>query len=135
MKKIFISVPMKRRTQENIQKTVAKMKAVVTEMFRDIDEVEFIDNFVTSDPDSVADNKIVSLYYLGEAIKKLGDADYIVGFGWLDSDLWPGCNSEKEVATRYRIQYIDLGNPDIYMPDFKEIVNKYWDECCKVECK
>ena len=128
MKKIFISVPMKRRTHENIQKTVAKMKAVVTEMFRDIDEIEFINSFVTADPDNIADMKNVSLYYLGESIKKIGESDYIVGFGWFDDELWPGCNMEKEVANIYRIQYIDLGSLDIYMPDLKEIRERYWDQ-------
>ena len=97
MKKLFISQPMKGKTDEEIlqQRQVAEYcaKAACGE------EVEVIDSFFQDAP---ADAK--PLWYIGESIKLLAEAD-IAYFapGW---DKARGCKIEQACAVEYGIPEI-----------------------------
>ena len=97
MKKLFISQPMKGKTDEEI----LKEREVAIEKARNIlgEEVEVIDSFFQSAP---VDAK--PLWFLGKSLELLADAD-IAYFakGWEDAR---GCVIEHECAVRYGIKSI-----------------------------
>lgn len=74
MKKVFISQPMRGLTDEEIK---LKRKEIINKIKRIInEEVEIIDSFIENTPNV----KTVPVYYLGESIKLLSEAD-IAYFG------------------------------------------------------
>ena len=92
MKKLFISQPMRDKSDAYIQFEREKAKAKVEEILGE--EVEVIDSFFIGAPHD-AD----PLWFLGESIKLLGNAD-VVYFceGWED---YRGCKVERFVAEQY----------------------------------
>lgn len=98
MKKLFISQPMKGKTDEEILK---ERETAIKEAETLIGEsVEVIDSFFQSAP---ADAK--PLWFLGKSLELLSGAD-IAYFakGWEDAR---GCRIEHECALEYGIRIID----------------------------
>lgn len=98
MKKLFISQPMRNKTDEEI---LRERKAAVTAAESMIDEpVEVIDSFFESAPHDAK-----PLWFLGKSIELLAQAD-IAYFapGWKDAR---GCKIEHECAVEYSIDRID----------------------------
>lgn len=97
MKKLFISQPMKGKSDDEIlrerEKAIQKAKEVCGE------EVEVIDSFFQSAP---ADAK--PLWFLGKSLELLSTAN-IVYFapGWNEAR---GCKIEHECAVKYEIDVI-----------------------------
>lgn len=97
MKKLFISQPMKDKTDEEILNS--RCNAITAAAFLLQDDVETLDSFFQSAP---VDAK--PLWYLGESLKKLAEAD--VAFfakGWQNAR---GCRIEHEVAVAYGIEVL-----------------------------
>ena len=98
MKKLFISQPMRGKTDEEI----LDERADAVQAARDAlgEEVEVIDSFFQSAP---ADAK--PLWFLGESLKMLAKAD-IAYFapGWRDAR---GCKIEHACADAYGIHHIE----------------------------
>lgn len=98
MKKLFISQPMKGKTDEEILKereaAIAKAKEIYGE------DVEVIDSFFQSAP---ADTR--PLWFLGKSLELLSTAD-IVYFapGWKDAR---GCKIEHTCALEYGIAVLE----------------------------
>lgn len=89
--KLFISQPMKGKTDEEIEAE----RAAVVRLFDFLGlDLEVIDSFFKDAPAQAA-----PLWYLGESFKRLGDAD-IVYFckNW---QKYNGCVIEHECAVRY----------------------------------
>ena len=71
MKKLFVSVPMKGRTEEEIKASIQKMKKIA-EIYEG-EELELIDScYIEDNPPK--DSK-EAVWYLGESLKKLAQAD------------------------------------------------------------
>ena len=66
MKKLFVSVPMKGRTEEEIKESIQKMKKIA-EIYEG-EELELIDSYIEDNPPK--DSK-EAVWYLGESLKKL----------------------------------------------------------------
>lgn len=117
MKKLFISCPMKSRTKENILDSMARMHKIAEAFFGQ--ELEVIPTYVE---DSTPVNSDQSVWYLGESIKKMAEADYYIGVTY--SDLFSGCRIENEVARSYGIPhtFVDMD----MMPDVCEIEKAYY---------
>lgn len=98
MKKLFISQPMRGKTDEEI----LDERADAVQAARDAlgEEVEVIDSFFQSAP---ADAK--PLWFLGESLKMLAKAD-IAYFapGWRDAR---GCKIEHACAGAYGVHHIE----------------------------
>lgn len=133
MKKIFLSLPMHDRKSEDIKFTIEKMKNVIKAMYPD-DQIEFVDNF-NCEYDKI---KSVSetekrLYYLGEAVKKIGECDSFA-FIRVNNGLYEyfgtGCWIERDVANRYGIKPIELCDHygEVYLPDLVEKERKMREE-------
>lgn len=98
MKKLFISQPMKGKTNEEIEaeraKAVEEAKAVLN------DDVEVIDSFFKDAPVDAR-----PLWFLAKSIELLATAD-IVYFA-KDWDKYRGCKIEHSCAVEYGIKIIE----------------------------
>ena len=123
MKKLFISCPMKGRTEENIRKSMEKMHKIAEIIFGE--ELEVIPTYFEGNP---PENCQQSVWYLGESIKKLSEADYYIGVEY--SEVFRGCEIENRVAMSYGIRAVHVNMRDL-MPDAVEVERNYWDTCVK----
>lgn len=119
MKKLFISCPMKGRTKENIKKSMERMHKIAEIVFDQ--ELEAIDTYIEDVP--ATDVRHSSIWYLGESIKMLAEADYFIGVDY--TEVFSGCNVEREVARRYGISSTDVKIYEM-MPDAAEVEKEYW---------
>lgn len=110
MKKLFVSVPMKGRTEEEIKKSIQKMKKIA-EIFEG-EELELIDSYIEDNPPK--DNN-QAIWFLGESLKKLAQADVFIGIN--EAWDWCGCYIEIETAKRYGIK--------IYMTPAEYVIDGY----------
>ena len=113
MKKLFVSVPMKERTEEAIRNSIAKMKKVA-EAYEG-EELELIDSYIEDEPP--VDGK-TSVWHLAKNIEKLVDADVLITVS--EAYMWSGCYIESEVAGRYGIKVYRV-DENIVLDDFEEI--------------
>lgn len=97
MKKLFVSVPMKGRTEEEIKASIQKMKKIA-EVYEG-EELELIDSYVKDNPPK--DNH-QSVWYIGKSLEKLSEADIFIGIE--DDYNWNGCYIERLAAHRYDIK-------------------------------
>ena len=97
MKKLFVSVPMKGRTEEEIKASIQKMKKIA-EIYEG-EELELIDSYIEDNPPK--DSK-EAVWYLGESLKKLAQADVFIGID--DIYDWKGCRIETNTAEAYGIK-------------------------------
>ena len=97
MKKLFVSVPMKGRTEEEIKASIQKMKKIA-EIYEG-EELELIDSYIEDNPPK--DSK-EAVWYLGESLKKLAQADVFIGI--CESYDWNGCYIETETSVKYFIK-------------------------------
>lgn len=89
--KLFISQPMKGKTDEQILEERNKAAGL---FILEGENVEVIDSFITDAPAQAA-----PLWYLGESIKLLGEADVV--YFCKDWQKYNGCTIEHECAVRY----------------------------------
>lgn len=99
MKKLFISQPMRGKTDEEILK---ERKYLITKAEeRTGEKFEVIESFFQGAP---ADAK--PLWYLGESLKLLSTADFAVfAPGWQD---YRGCRIEHDAAVAYGIPIVEV---------------------------
>lgn len=121
MKKIFVSAPMKGRAEEEIRKTIDKMKNIA-EIYEG-EEMELIDSYIEDNPPK--DSK-EAVWYLGENLKKLAQADVFIGIR--ESFDWNGCQIERETAEKYGIKAYAI--PVRYViDDYNALLNKLHPYC------
>lgn len=89
--KLFISQPMKGKSNEEIE---AERAEVISCFEADGIKVEIIDSVFKNAP-----AQAISLWYLGESIKLLGEADVV--YFCKDWQRYNGCAIEHECAVRY----------------------------------
>lgn len=122
MKKLFISVPMKGRTEENIRKSIDIMHKIAEIVFGE--ELEVIPSYVEDKPPK--DSK-EAIWYLGKSIEKLSEADFFIGIKW--QEFFKGCNIEREIAYNHGIKSFEIDYT--LFPDAVEIERKYYDDMVK----
>ena len=114
MKKLFVSVPMKGRTEEEIKASIQKMKKIA-EIYEG-EELKLIDSYIEDNPPK--DNN-QAIWFLGKSIEKLATADVFVGIE--DTWNWNGCSIEDETARRYGIKIYRV-NPQYVIDNYKALV-------------
>ena len=125
MKKLFVSVPMKGRTEEEIRASIEKMKKIA-EVYEG-EELELIDSYIEDTPPET--NK-QAIWYLGKSIEKLATADVFIGID--DAWEWNGCYVEREVAGRYGIKGYCV-KAEYVIENYRELMEKRYPVCCTVE--
>ena len=112
MKKLFISVPMKGRTDEAIKASIEKMHKIAEATVGE--ELEVIPSFIEGEPPKDAREGV---WYLGKSIQMLAEADYMA-----ITDLYysfKGCEIENDVARSYGIKQI-IASLEFVAPDVCE---------------
>lgn len=121
MKKLFVSVPIKGRTEEEIKASIQKMKKIA-EIYEG-EELELIDSYIEDNPPK--DSK-EAVWFLGESLKKLAQADVFMGI--CESYDWNGCCIEMEIANKYGIKAYTI--PVRYViDDYNALVQKLHPIC------
>lgn len=116
MKKLFASVPMKGRTEEEIKASIQKMKKIA-EIYEG-EELKLIDSYVGSTPPK--DSK-EAIWHLGESLKKLARANVFIGID--EAYDWNSCCIESDTARRYGIKTYAI--PAQYVIDnYNALLNK-----------
>ena len=125
-KKLYISCPMKGRTEEAIRHDMDRMHKMAEIVFDE--ELEVIPTYVKHNPPETSNKAI---YCLGESIKKMAEADYFIGVQFLGH--FRGCDIEYRVARAYGIRstYDDIA---AMMPDVLELNRKVYMERISAEC-
>lgn len=118
MKKLFISCPMKGRTEENIRNSMTRMHKIAEAYFDQ--ELEVIPTYIEDNP---PENAKQAVWYLGESIKKLAEADYFIGIGY--NDVFGGCSIEYTAALTYNIPTFCVAME--MMPDAAKIERDYYE--------
>ena len=115
MKKLFVSVPMKGRTEEKIKASIQKMKKIA-EIYEG-EELELIDSYIEDNPPK--DNN-QAIWFLGKSLEKLATADVFIGIE--DTWNWNGCAIEYETARRYGIKSYRV-NPIYIIDNYNALIN------------
>ena len=119
MKKVFLSVPMKGRTKEDIESSLAKMKAVASAYLLG-EDVEFINTFVEEKPPYEMDPNHNAVWYLGASLQKLAECDLVVNLDCRWN--YAGCRIENDVAAAYGIPVLQLDTalvaPDVWRKEY-----------------
>ena len=98
MKRLFISQPMKDKTNKQIEKEREDAIAEVKELFGN-EEIEVIDSFFKDAPHDAK-----PLWFLGKSLELLSTADIAYfAFGWENAR---GCRIEHTCAVEYNISII-----------------------------
>ena len=130
MKKLFISCPMKGRTEENIRKSMEKMHKIAEIVFDQ--ELEVIPTYIEDNP---PENGNQGIWYLGKSIQLLAEADFFIGIEW--TDFFKGCEAERLIARDYGIRSTFVNVHEL-MPDACEVERKHWESmektCSPVPC-
>lgn len=109
MKRVFLSLPMTGRTNEEIEKQIEEMKKTILESkFFGDEDVAFIDNFNCQISYRQIPVRHEPLLYLSKAIDAMAYVDYVI-FG----DLWfedRGCCAERDAALSYNIPVADCSS-------------------------
>lgn len=121
MKKLFVSVPMKGRTEEEIKASIQKMKKIA-EIYEG-EELELIDSYIKDNPPK--DSK-EAVWYLGESLKKLAQADVFIGID--EAYDWNGCYIERDTAQRYGIKTYIVSVRHV-IDDYNALVHKLHPVC------
>ena len=100
MTKVFISQPMKDKTDQEIEQ---ERKKIIEKTRKHFGEIEVIDSFFKDAPHDAK-----PLWFLGKSLELLSNANVIVlGKGWEHSR---GCRIEHECAVQYGISVIYIEN-------------------------
>ena len=100
MTKIFISQPMKDKTNQEIEQ---ERKEIIEKAEKYFGEIEVIDSFFKDAPHDAK-----PLWFLGKSLELLSNADVIVlGKDWENAR---GCRIEHECAIQYGIKIAYLEN-------------------------
>lgn len=113
-KKLYISCPMKGRTEAAIRHDMDRMHRVAEAVFDQ--ELEVIPSYIEHTPPETVNQGI---WYLGESIKKMAEADYFIGVTGAYGAR--GCRVEAEAACAYEIPSFFV-EAHQFMPE----VNEQW---------
>lgn len=124
MKKLFISLPMNGRSEEEIKTKMGEYKRLADAILGE--ETELIDSYFEGF-DINKDDVNAPIYYLGKSIQKMAEADFVVfGKGWVEAR---GCKIEYKVAETYNIPMLrtyglssDLVEADLFLSNNDNIV-------------
>ena len=113
MKRLFISCPMRGRSEEAIKATMEQMHKIAEAIFGE--KLEIIPTYIEDDPPQ---NSQTAIWYLGESIKMLAEADYFIGV-YDPERQFDGCMIENTVASKYKVRAY-LVNLNFVAPDITD---------------
>lgn len=96
MKKLFISCPMKNRSEENIRMTFDRLHKIAEAVYGE--SLEVIPTYIEDNPPKC---RTEGLWYLGKSIELLSQADYFIGICGDNAWLYNDCTVEADAAKLY----------------------------------
>lgn len=96
--KVFISQPMRDKTDEQIKEEMAKAVNRIKETYNE--DVEIIDSFFEKAPHNAK-----PLWFLGKSLELLADAD--IAYFCKDWEKYRGCKIEHTCAEEYGIEVME----------------------------
>lgn len=120
--KVFISVPMKGYTDEEIEKNIDRMIEISEVLLKDKERATYVDNFHSAIrhglPKVAPDNKHEELYYLGHALQLMADCDILV----IPDDMFhhSGCMIEEDAANYYGLTIYKIDKEWLYLHEKEE---------------
>ena len=122
MKRLFVSVPMKGRTEAEIKASIQKMKKIA-EIYEG-EELELIDSYIEEEE---PENCNRGIWYLAKSIERLARSDVFIGIN--ETYDWRGCEVEDRTAFMYGIKRYTI--PAQYVIDnYDALLNKLRPLCC-----
>ena len=118
MKKLFISCPMRGRTEEAIRATMEQMQNIAEAIFEQ--HLEVVLTYFEGNPPKGTNER---LWYLGESIKKMSEADYYIGV-YDEQNGYDGCVIENKTALLYGLPRF-LVNIAYVAPDVMKVRSEY----------
>ena len=104
--KVFISQPMRGKTNEEILAERKNIEAHARALCPVDKELEILDSFRPNEFENEYAVKNVPLFYLAKSLEYLAEADFaIFGTGWKDAR---GCQIEHRCAEDYGIRFVNL---------------------------
>ena len=104
MKKVFISQPMKDKTDEEIKAVRSAVSKHIATLYND--EAEIIDSFFEGAPHDAK-----PLWFLGKSFELLSTADIAVFVdNWYE---YRGCVMENEACMKYGIEFITVDSKSL----------------------
>lgn len=110
VRRVFISLPMQGKTEEEIRKRRDEIMETVVTVFRGDFTWELIDQM--DKPEELKDAPIVAL--LGHSIMQMAKADLVV-FDKYDWEENPGVDVERNTCSHYDIPSISIWELEIYL--------------------
>lgn len=129
MKKLFVSVPMRGRTDQAIKHSIEEMHKIAEIAFGE--KLEVIDSYFETDDIAV---KNWPIYHLGKSIELMANADYFIGVdSWCDDMyLFRGCDAERNIARYYDIRSVSINIRDYaFFNDITTITKDTYPTCCE----
>ena len=123
MKKLFISCPMKGRLEEDIKKSMRQLHRIAEAVFDE--ELEVIPSYIE---DRNPENTNARIWYLGESIKLMAQADYYIGV--YNEGKYDGCYIENHVARTYDIPMFCV-DKDLVVTEHKDLYKAFGIENIK----
>ena len=120
MRKLFVSIPMKDRTEEAIKASIDKMHKIAEVL--EGEKLELLDTYITEMPPEDCTNK--GIWYLSKIFKQLAYADVFIGI--TVEHLWRGCQVETDTASRYGIKCYQV-NPRYVIDNYNDLVTTVHD--------
>lgn len=120
MKKLFVSVPMNGRTDENIKKSIDKMHKIAEAVVGE--ELELIPSYDEKFNSVKEDVKNKQIVYLGKAIQLMALADYFIGTDMVYD--FKGTEIEYDVARSYGVQMLPSMDCIYVAPDAIEVAQE-----------
>lgn len=120
MKKLFVSVPMNGRTDENIKKSIDKMHKIAEAVVGE--ELEVIPSYDENFNSVKEDVKNKQIVYLGKAIQLMALADYFIGTDMVYD--FKGTEIEYDVARSYGIEMLPRVDCIYVAPDAIEVARE-----------
>ncbi len=112
MNKLFVSCPMRGRTQADIEVTISKMHAIAEKIFDK--ELKLVNSY---DPNMwIPTGANEQIFALSRSLQFMSQADYFIGIR--EPHDWHGCLIESIVAISYGLKHTKI-DAEIVMPDLQ----------------
>lgn len=127
--KVFVSVPMRGYTDEEIEKNISRMIEIAKVLLKDKERAVFVDGFHLTNDELINAAKNVkheNLYYLGRSLQLMADCDAVI----VPENTWPysGCNTECVTAYHYNLDVYPISNKYLYLHNEDEEDEVYTQE-------
>lgn len=107
---VFISLPMKGRTEEDVLKEMLDVFEKLEKRFPNI-SFAFVDSYHKAIPSDISETRKEGAWIITHSLKLMAMSDLVIfAGGWASAK---GCIVEKDICSKYNIPYIDETQIDL----------------------